>query len=234
MIRGSAVRYFLVVSPAAVWMRAALAMAALTGIATLWLNPKEVDAALGSVLLLQMFSCSNGYAAAASRGYFDPILLSGRSRSSLAAANLTAAALPGVAAWLAVIATAAALGQGAAAGALHRQMAFVLVSCTAWSVGLPLPRLTAGALWALVLVALAMSRSGFADYLHSVQTMPVDGRQVGLSAAAGVVCPFLLLSDFPGVRHPVVFLIQGLAAAGIAAMGIRGVARREYPLGELP
>ena len=232
MIRTSAVRFVLVVSPTPVWMRAAFALAVVMSLATLWFSSAEVDAALGPILLLQMFAASNGYLASASRGYFDPILVSGRSRTRIAAGNFAAAALPGLVSWTVIVFAASALGQFTTAAAPHRLMALVLVSSTAWSAGLLLPRLASGALWSLLLVALAMSHGSIADYLQAAQTTPASFRQVLVSASAGTVCPFLLLSDFPGMTDPRVLSIEGLVSVGFAMAGMRFVSLREYALGE--
>ena len=232
MIRASSARFFLVVTPAPIWMRAALAIAVAMGIATLWFNPREVDAGLGSVLLLQMFSVSNGFASAAARGYFDPILVSGRPRIWIAVGNLLAASLPGIAAWLVLLVVCAGLGQLSAAAAPHRVMAFVMVSCVAWAAGLALPRLAAGALWSLVLVALAMSRGPVADYLVAAQAVPTGLRQVVMSASASAACPFLLLGEFPGLTDARVLALDAAIALGAAMAGVRYVSQREYVLGE--
>jgi hypothetical protein len=213
-------------------MRAALALAVAMGIATLWLSPREVDAALGSVLFLQMFAVSNGYSSSAGRGYFDPILVSGRSRTRIAVGNLLAASMPGVAAWLSIVTVAAGLGQFTTAAAPHRVMALLMVSCVTWAAGLAVPRLAAGALWALGLVALAMSRGVVAEYLIAAQSAPVGFRQVLMSAIASTACPFLLLGDFPGVTNARVLALDGILAAAAAIGGIEFVRRSEYALGE--
>ena len=233
MIRASSVRFFLTVSPAPVWMRVAFVASVAIGIATLWLNPAEVDTAFGSILLLQMFSVSNGYSSSSARGHFDPILVSGRRRSRVAVANLLAASLPGVVSWLVVVLVASAAGHGAKAAAPHRQIALLAVSCVAWSAGLALPRMAAGVLWSLVLVGLAMSRGVLADYLLVAQAVPVGLGQVAASAAACLVCPFLLLSEFSGAMDPQVLALDLTAAMAFASVGARYVSRREYTLVEI-
>jgi hypothetical protein len=232
MIRTSAARFFLVVTPAPMWMKAALAVALTMGIATVWLSPREVDAAFGSLLLLQMFSASNGYSSSAARGYFDPILVSGRSRTRIAVGNLVAASIPGVAAWLSIVTVAAGLGQLTTAAAPHRVMALLMVSCVSWAAGLALPRLAAGALWSLLLVALAMSRGVVAEYLVAAQSTPTGFRQVLISASASTACPFLLLGEFPGLTDPRVLALDAIVALAVAIAGIQFIRRREYALGE--
>lgn len=232
MIRTSSTRFFLVVSPSPVWMRLAFGAGSAVGAWTLWLNPADVDSALGSVLLLQMFSASSGFAISAARGHYDPLLVSGRSRVRIAVGSLIASAAPGVIAWLGIVAVATALGRGAAALALHRQMALVLVSVCAWAIGLPLPRLAAGALWSGILLALALSRDIAPDYLAVVHAVPVGTGASLLSALAFAICPFLLLGDFPAARHLGVMSLDALFAGSAVTMAARYISRREYCLTE--
>jgi uncharacterized membrane protein YecN with MAPEG domain len=232
MIRVSAFRFFLAVLPAPIWMRAAFAIAVVFSLATLWLDPREVDAALGTVLLLQMFAVSNGYTAFASRGYFDPLLLNGQSWARLAFMNLCAAAVPGAVAWLVIVLGASCVGQASTALAPHRHAAFVLVSCTAWALGRALPRLAGGALWSLVLVGLAMSKGSIAHYLQAAQSGPLSLIHVGRSAAAGALCPFLFLGDFPGMTDSRVVATAVAMAAAITTAGTLFIARRDYRLEE--
>ncbi|OFW05990.1 MAG: hypothetical protein A3H96_00185 [Acidobacteria bacterium RIFCSPLOWO2_02_FULL_67_36] len=232
MIRVPAIRFFLVVLPPPSWMRVALALAGLTGCAMLWLNPADVDSALGSVLLLQMFAASGGFMSAASRGHFDAVLVTGRPRWRIALGSLTAAAAPGAAVWFTVVLVAAALGRGAEAFAPQRLVAFASVSCVSWALGLALPPAAAGALWALVLVALALSRESAAAYLSIVHSAPATMAQLGHATAAVVVCPFLLLGNFPAVTDARVLLLDGVVAVSVTALGIRAVCRRDYSLAE--
>lgn len=232
MIRVSSARFFLVVAPCPSWMRAAFGAAVLMGGATLWFNPSDVDSALGSILLLQMFSASSGYAASAARGHFDPILVSDRSRAGVAAGSLAAAALPGAIAWMLVVGWAAALGAGPAALAPQRLAAFVVVSCAAWSAGLAWPRMAAGAVWTTVLVTLALSRHSITDYLAVVQSVPHGVSQLSAATTACVVCPFLLLGDFAGVRDLRVVSLVLAAAVAAAAAGVRYIGARDYTLVE--
>ena len=232
MIRVSSARFFLVVAPCPSWMRVAFGAAVLMGGATLWFNPSDVDSALGSILLLQMFSASSGYAASAARGHFDAILVSDRSRVSVAAGSLAAAALPGAIAWMMVVAWATALGAGPTALAPQRQAAFLVVSCVAWSAGLAWPPMAAGALWITVLVTLALSRHSITDYLAVVQSAPHSVSQFLAATTACVVCPFLLLGDFAGARDLRVISLVVTAAAAAAAAGGRYIGTRDYTLVE--
>lgn len=231
MTRVTSVRWFLAVSSSPMWMRFAFAAAFLIGAATLWLNPGEVDSAFGSILLLQMFSASGGYAASAARGHFDPLLVSGRSRPGIAISHLFAASLPGLVAWLAIAALAAALGRAHIGFSVHRQLAVLLVSAGTWAMGLALPRLAAGALWSMGLLTMALSHWA-GGYLVVVQSAPHGVRQHLSAAAAFAACPFLLLGDFAASGNVVVLALDAGVVLALACAGARYVARREYGLVE--
>lgn len=232
MIRVTSVRFFLTVSPAPGWMRVAFGAAVLMGAATLWLDPAEVDSALGTILFLQMFAASNAYASSAARGYFDPLLVSGRAMWRVAAGNFVAAALPGAISWAILVTMASALGYAAVAIAPQRQVALLIVSSAAWSAGLALPRMAGGALWAVVILTLAMSRGALADSLVMLQTPPTGFLQLLSAAAACAVCPFLLLGALPAALDLRVLALDLTAAVAVAVAGGRYVCRREHPLVE--
>jgi hypothetical protein len=232
MIRVSSVRFFLVVSPAPVWMRAAFVAAVMVGIATLWLNPAEIDSALGTILLLQMFSASNGYSGSAARGHFDPLLVGMRPMWRVAAGNVVAAALPGAVAWATILCVASALGHGAAAFAPQRQVAILIVSAVAWSVGVALPRMAGGSLWSLLILALALSRGALAESLLSVQSAPANAVQVLSAAGFSVICPFLLLGEFSALTSLTVIGLDLLTATCFVLAGCAYVCRRQLPLAE--
>jgi hypothetical protein len=177
-----------------------------------------------------MFSASSGYAAAAARGYYDPLLVSGRSRTCVALANLSAAVLPGALAWIAITVTAAILGRADLALTMHRHVAMVIVSAVAWAGGLALPRMAAGALWSLALVTLAMSRL-IPDYLFLVRMSPV-GLHHEAAALTFAICPYLLLGDFTAASEPRVIGVDMLLVGALVWVGVRYIARREYPLVE--
>lgn len=231
MIRVSSFRYFNVVTPVPRYLRLAFVAALVLGAAMLWLNPTEVDSALGSILLLQMCAASAGYAAAARRGWFDPVLVSGRDRRGIALANLAAAAWPGAAAWL-LLATVEAIlrhGQWPAALALHRVAAFAVATSIAWAGGLGLPRTAAAMLWLALLLALASTRL-FLPRLVSLQSPPHGPIEIGSGALACIVCPFLLLADAAAVRDVAVVSCVIVASIACAAAGTMWIARRDWPL----
>jgi hypothetical protein len=232
MIRVSATRYFMAISPLPFWLRAALAAAVAIGGWTLVLDRRGLDSAFGTTLFLQMFAVSSGFGSAAARGYLDPLLVSGRSRRSIAAGSLAAAAIPGILAWLALVSLALALGGDAAASArtMSRHLALLLVSCTAWTLGLALHRLAAGALWTVLLISMAGFRDTLTAFLPAAQAIPQDVVTVFTSAASFVVCPFLLMGDLPAASDLRVLAVTVCIEVLIVSAGCAHIVRREYPL----
>ena len=231
MIRVSSFRYFNVVVPVPRYLRLAFVAALVLGVAMLWLNPAEVDSALGGILLLQMCATSTGYTAAARRGWFDPLLVCGRDRRAIALANLAAAAWPGAAAWLLVAMCEAILrhGEWPAALALHRVTALAVATSIAWAGGLGLPRTAAAMLWLALLLALASTRM-FLPRLVWLQSSPHGPIEIGSAALACIVCPFLLLADAVAVRDVAVVTCVLAASIACTAAGTTWVARRDWPL----
>jgi hypothetical protein len=231
VIRVSTLRFFEVVAPVPRHVQIALAASAALGAWMVWLNPRDADSALGSVLLLQMFAVSNGYASTARRGWFDPLLVSGRGRAAQAYANLAASALPGLVVWLFIAMLELFRGSGAWPAALTAQRiaALSIVTTGAWAAGVMLPRHASGMLWLAILLVLASSR-GLLPELTAMQTAPDGIRQTVSYALACIVCPFLLLADTAAVRHPAIAAIV-LTAAGACAMGgATWISNREWPL----
>lgn len=235
MLRSGVVRFPLVVLPTAFWVRAGFIGAVTVGAWTLVLDPGggQLNSALASILLLQMFAVSNGFAPAAARGHFDPVLVSGRSRVAVALGAGAAAALPGAAAWGTMLVLAAASGEPiASVAAPHRQAAFIVVSGVGWAAGVALPRFAAGALWCLLLVGLALSDALFDRHLVLIRQAPSSVQDILLTASACVVCPFVFLGDFAGPidwRVIALALMFTAAAVGLACVS---VVRRDYGLTE--
>ena len=80
-----AVRYFHAVTPVRIYFRVAMGGTVLFA-AVLAFEGSRSDAALVSLLVLQMFAVSTGFRAHATRGYYDP-LLTRLPRFSLASAH---------------------------------------------------------------------------------------------------------------------------------------------------
>jgi hypothetical protein len=234
MIRVSAIRFFQTVLPPPVWVRAGFVAVAFIGAWTLILNPRDVDTAFGNILIVQMLATSSGFAAAASRGHFDPLLVSGRSRAAIALGHAIATSLPGLLAWALILVIAAWLGGVAFERAFSPQRfaAILIVSGCGWAVGLPLPRLVGGALWMALVMGIMMSGAGILAGVWLLEQDPSNIRAVLLMGLASVMCPFLLLGDQPGPSNLLsIALALGMACA-IVASGVRYVVRRDYVLKE--
>lgn len=236
MLRAGVVRYPLAVLAPAVWVRAGLCGAVAFGAWTIWLDPGggQLDSALGSILLLQMFAVSNGFASSSARGHFDQMLVSGRSRAAIAAGAAAAAALPGAGAWSCLLLVALVLGEPiATVAAPHRQAAFLVTSGIGWAAGVALPRLAAGALWSLLIIGLLLSQTLFARHLVMIQRAPSNLEDILATAVASVICPFVFLGGYAGAADPrVVATALGLTAAALALASLYLV-RRDYTLTEL-
>lgn len=232
MIAVGPFRFFSIVAPAPWWMRIAFGAAVLMGAVTLLQDPREIDSALALVLLLQMFAAAGGFNMLAARGYFDPLLVSGRTRRSIAFASLAVSTLPGIAAWTAIVAIAAAAGGGERAFALQRHVALVVVSSIAWALGVVLPRTAPGVLWCAALLAFALGREAFTSHIVLAQSAPAGVHGVLMMTAACVVCPFLLLGDAAGPRNGWVLSLLTAAVVVVTAAGIRRIQRQDFVLVE--
>jgi len=65
-----------------------------------------------------------------------------------------------------------------------------------------------------------------------VQSPPAGVQDALASAAAFVICPYLLLGEFPAVRDPIVIGADLCVALTVAWSGFRYIDRREYSLVE--
>lgn len=233
MVRVSTIRFFLAVMPAPAWLLAGFVAVVLLGAWTIVLNPRNVDSAFACILLLQLLSASSGYGPAASRGWLDPLLVSGRSRWSIALGSALAAALPGLAAWGAILLAALYAGPDAIARAFapHRFAALVIVSGGAWTFGLALPRLAGGALWMMAMMGLALTNAAFPRVV-AILDRPEGVSQVLLTAATCAAWPLLFLGDDPGPRDSRVVVLSLAVVAVLIGLAVWYVATRDYTLEE--
>jgi hypothetical protein len=234
MIQATAVRFFLTVLPPPLWIQAAFALTALVGVVTLILNPRDPDSALANILIVQILATSSGFAAAASRGYVDPLLVSGGSRVSVALGHAFATALPGLVALACVLITALWLGGIAVERtfAPQRLAAIFIVSGCGWAIGLPLPRLVGGALWMAFFMGIMLSGAGLMAGVWLLDQGPANVGMILLMGVASVACPFLLLGDQPGPANGWSIGLAVALASGVMACGVRYVVRRDYVLKE--
>jgi hypothetical protein len=229
VIRASALRFLLTVSPPPSWTVIAFAASVLLGVATLWLNPGEIDAAFGGILLLQMFAASNAFSTSASRGYFDPLLTGEHSRQRVAMASLAAAALPGLVAWVLLALLAVGFGQWRVAVTPHRYLALAIVSVVSWAGGLVLPRMAVGPLWTCLLLSVALFREVLTKYMPAVHS-PTSALDFLQWITAFAFCPFLLLGEVPAANDSTVVANDLILLLIIIWSVVRHVERRDYAL----
>jgi hypothetical protein len=210
-----ALRFFMLVRLHPSYVLAAMAACAAIGVWTVSVTPGDIDSGLGLIALVQMFTASSGFVPRSSAGYFDPMLVAGRSRVRAAAAHAIVSTAPGLLAWLVVSAAGLVLGSGPAPSALvgRRAAAMLIVSVLSWAAGFRLPRAGAGIVWVTLLVAVLMGHD--ARRLASA----VDPTQHGVlvQAAAVVACPFLLIGSQPRVSSAALLLALSACAAALAA-----------------
>jgi len=187
------VKYFATISrPPAYGLAVLLAVTAI-GVATTKLNPRELDSSLGMVLFVHMLLSSSGFAPAARRGHYDPMLVAGRRRTRALVAQWCTSVAPGAVAWVALALTGVLLRGPAGVSALagSRAVAFWIVSAIAWPAGFFLPRGAGGGLWIGLLLVLLVWHAD----LVAPGASPDSAVAVLRSAATLVLCPFLLLGD---------------------------------------
>ena len=204
------VKFFAVVTPRPPYSIALLSVVTIYGIVLTRASRDELDSGLGIVLFVQMFLASSGFAAAARRGHYDPLLIHGRSRVAAIAAEWCATMVPGAIAWTLLALAGFLNGSPAAISALAgtRLIAFFIVSALASSMGFVLPRGAAGVLWMAVLMVLLVRHVEMFTPLTAAPSTFVVLRGAG----ALLVCPFLLLGT---QGHP--GLLAQLVAAGAAS-----------------
>jgi hypothetical protein len=205
------VTFFLVLRPFPGYGLAAFAAVATFGVLSVWWSPGELDSALGLVLFVQMFLASTGFAVTAHRGHFDPMLGHDANRVAALAAQWCASIAPGLLTWLLLVLCGYLVGSPVVVSALAgtRLAAFFIVSALAWSAGFALPRGAAGVLWAAVLVWLLVRHPDLLGWAGPASS----ALGVVRTAAALVVCPFLLIGSRTGIAAPPVCAAVAFALA---------------------
>ncbi|MDQ3169772.1 MAG: hypothetical protein M3Q55_06515 [Acidobacteriota bacterium] len=224
----SALRFIHTVDGLPAWMCVITAIVALYAVFLTWLDPSGADTALGMLCLWQMLCTSRGFAAPASAGHYDPLLVR-EPRWRIAIAHAVHATLAGALAWALVGATELIRGgAGALAFEPARVGAFAFVSAVSWALSLPGRRLVAGSIWLTLIFGMAATKIGLEQYAMLLQR--ADGSALFVHALGfAVVCPFVLLdNEFP-MQAEVSGAVSVIAAAAIAA-GVAFVVRRDYPL----
>jgi hypothetical protein len=221
------VRYFTVVRPYPGYGIAVLFGVTVLGVWTTNADPRELDSALGMLLLVHMFLASSGFAVVARRGHYDPLLVHGSDRASVLAVQWGASIAPGAIAWAILAEAGYAWNSPAAWSALTggRLAAFLIVSAVSWTIGFALPRGAGASLWMGLLIVLL---------LRHVSLVPAAGANdsaiaILRSAGAIVVCPFLLLGTHVQIAAPAI-LAALCAATALLLLTIRRGSRLDVCL----
>jgi hypothetical protein len=228
--RLSPFRFFAAAAPIPAPLKAVLAVLVLGAAGLEAVSAGSSDWVLASILLVQLFACSSGFTHHASRGYYDPVLVS-RTRLRVGLAHFAVTALPGSVAWI-----AAGIAGAMAAGSLSIPamrpagwVALFLVSAIPWAVNLRFAPFVAGSLWLLVTASLLLSGRLFRT-LGILHADPAWARSHGLGAIGlGLAFP----AAVPSIAWPS-FVLASLAVVSAAALatGIATLDRASFPLSE--
>ena len=181
-------RFFLAVPLQSPYMLAGLALVIALGAAELIVAPGSGQEAVVTLLLLQMFSASSGFAIPARRGHYDAMLTGGASRTAVVGWHLAMSVAPGAVGWLVLgvcelgVGRSAVLSQGSIA-------AMVVVSAAGWAMTVPLPRLSGGVVWLVLLLAGLGWPTGWRDDILAVAA---GGADVSTRAVVYLLCPLVV------------------------------------------
>lgn len=214
-------RYFIV----------AFAVVVVMGLIIELVNQGASDFSAVMILIIQTFAVSTGFTAHASRGFYDPVLIQGRSRVTAASTHFLAAAGPGVLAWFFV-----GVIEALRAGSVHviafrasTVVALFLVSSVAWAVSLRLPPYAGGGVWIIIGISFFVS-GRFLSWLAPLTRDPqwaLDNP--GHALFVGLLFPILMPgSSFPPTSLAALGAIATLAIVG----GIFFIRRHDFPLAE--
>jgi len=144
-------RFFAVAPLQSPVMLAGLALVCVTGLVQVMFIAGSGRYVVATLLLLQMFSASAGFAIPARRGHYDALFTGGASRHAVVGGHLVMAVLPGVVAW-GVLGGAEVVMGGRAVWSSGSAVALGLVSLGGWAVSVGLPRLSGGVIWLVLLL----------------------------------------------------------------------------------
>ncbi len=206
-----------------------LALGAL-GVITLVMDPgRGMDVAV-PVLLLHMFAVSSGFDVPARRGHFDLLLTGGAGRLQIAAAHWLVSAVPGVAMWLLLGVCELLMGAQRSSVFSNGSVAAVLmISILGWGLTVPLPRLSGGVIW-LVVLFIALTFSG--NWRAALLSVAESGGNGWSLALMFVLCPLLLVGTTLD-KSDLVALLPGLIVAlAVMAAAISRIATSDVRLEE--
>lgn len=227
----SSVRFLWLVSSPRIYFRTILVLLAAVGVVSEFVNPGSSDFATASILLVQLFAASTGFTRFASRGYYDPILVSGRGRGPVAIAHFIVSALPGAVAWVVVGVAQAVAARNVDVRAFRPAgwAALLLVSTIPWALTLRLPPLSGGALWLIVSAALLISGKGMEFFALMRQSAGAVGSGFLRGLGFGLAFPLLV----PDARWSPAVLAGFFGVSAVAlGLGMFLVVRAEFPLVE--
>lgn len=222
------VRFFRAVSPVQPLMVGAFAAVVVIAGFVVTVDVDRAAAALAPILLLQTFAVSSGFAGPARRGHYDLPLTTGRGRRQIALVHWATSASPGIATWLTVAAIEIVVRQEIPAVSLSSGTiaAMFLVSTVPWAVTVPLPRLTGGMCWGLLLVMTTTA-------LPAAQREALLAGTGGTALLAGVAvltCPWIVVGrDLVAADAFPVAMAMLMASAAMAA-AIVWIDRADVPL----
>lgn len=222
-------RFFHAADPMPPWMLMISICISVYAVLIAAVDPRGVDEALAILLLWQMLSASSGFARAATAGHFDPALVM-FDRRLIAAIHAFHAVWPVALAW-ASVAVVDPLFHDLEPRALEpgRLSAFLFVSLTCWAASLAGPRLVAGVLWLVAIVALVTTHVGPEQYASMLSRSDGSLTQYVHAAALVLACPFLMLGDhIPPRDAAIAALLTASSASGLG--GLWFIARRNFPL----
>ncbi|MGE0394601.1 MAG: hypothetical protein AB7I25_07745 [Vicinamibacterales bacterium] len=184
----SPLRFFHAVPLQSPVMLAGLALVSAAEALQVLLAPGSGRDAVTTLLFVQLFSASVGFAIPARRGHYDALLTGGASRHAVVSGHLLMAIAPGVAAWILIGGVERAAG-GTAIWSTGSVAALALVSVGGWAITAPLPRLSGGVIWLVVLLA---TFGWSAGWRQDILAVALGGGTVWTRAAVYLLCPLLL------------------------------------------
>lgn len=222
-------RFLRVVPLQSPYMLLALAAVGVSSAGMIALDPSMGEDAIAPVALLQMFAASTGFAVPARRGHFDLLLTGGATRLRIAAAHLAVSVLPGLALWFALGLAEMAAARTVAPRAFASGTVFAMsvISVLAWAMTVPLPRLSGGIAW-LLLIALALV--GWLEWRALATAAGAGTLDPATLAAVYMVCPLLLVGQRVGAEQAAALLPGVVVAVLACAAAIWWIARMDVPL----
>ena len=207
-------RFFLAVPLQSPYMLAGLALVVALGAAELIVAPESGQEAVVTLLLLQMFSASSGFAIPARRGHYDAPLTGGASRTAVVGWHLVMSVAPGALGWL--VLGACELGVGGSAVLSQGSIAaMVVVSAAGWAMTVPLPRLSGGVVWLVLLLA---GLGWPTVWREDILAVAAGGADVSTRAVVYLFCP-LVVAGRTLTREDLMALLPVMALAMAGCVG---------------